>query len=248
MATPVAHFSLTAMENSAWKVDFARASQEVSMLQTNRSFNRHRRQFMLLMVAALAGGVSIIGNQIKANSGKRFKSFTELSILAARANGDPIAGGGPRQSLPVPVRRQGHLEIAFMFCFYMFRPDGARIWPPSTVAWIDPVSGKLIASTTVSPADFGQTHPADKPLDGNVNFPSGMTTESFLDLEKRLYALYDVLLEARAAKPSTSGHGTVPKEARDFIQAFDQIIDLPLRPYYDALGHDYFEWARALAR
>ena len=180
-----------------------------------------------------------------ADTKKRFKSFAELMGLGSEQIKFP--DGGPRQSLPVPTRHQNQMAIAFMFCSWIIRPGPLRIWPPSEVAWLDPVSGKFITSVKVSPADFGQTHSANEPMKGEEGKLSGVSVESFIEMRNRLFALYDVLFEVWATNPSTRS-SALQSAAREFLKIFDQISEPPLRPYYDALGREYFEWVQALAK
>jgi len=180
---------------------------------------------------------------------KRFKSIEELTQLAEREIGF-FEGGGPSQSLPVPVRRQRQVLIAFMVYFYAFKPDMSWVSPPGEVIWLDPVSGKLIAKTNVTPADFGQPTPRsfDEGMkEWKFSMPPGMTVDSFDKLNDRLFVLYDILFEVWATKPSTRS-SALHATAREFVKAFDAISEPPLLPYYNALGREYFEWVRALAR
>jgi len=174
---------------------------------------------------------------------KRFKSFAELMGLGSGQIEFP--DGGPRQSLPVPVRRQNQAVVAFMFCYWMIKPGPLRIWPPNKVAWFDPVSGDLITSAEVSPTDFGQTHSADDPMQEEDE--DTLSVESFMEMRDRLFALYDILFEAWATAPSTRTT-VLQGAAGEFLKIFDQISESPLRPYYNALGREYFEWTRKLAK
>lgn len=179
---------------------------------------------------------------------KRFKSVVELEQLAAKEI-QFLEGGGPRQSLPVPVRRQRQSLIAFMVYFYAFSYDMSWVSPPGSVIWLDPISGKLIAKTTVTPADFGQPTPRsfdESMKEWKSSMPPGMTAESFDKLNDRLFVLYDMLFEVWATKPSTRS-SALHATAREFVKAFDAVSEPPLLPYYNALGHEYFEWVRALA-
>jgi hypothetical protein len=177
---------------------------------------------------------------------KRFKSFSEFPRLLAEEN--PPLEGGQRWSLPVPTRRQGQLLIAIMFYPAMIKPGPVEMWPPDEVAWLDPTSGKLIASAEVSPVDFGQTHLANEPFpEWEFSLPPGMTVQSYEELHEHFFALYDVLFEAWATNPSTRS-AALQSAAREFLKLFDQINEPPLRPYYDALGREYFEWVQILAK
>ena len=180
---------------------------------------------------------------------KHFRSFSELKKIAIKevVGDNPPIGGGPRQSLPVPIRRQDQSLIAFMFCFYTFMPDLVQIWPPDTVVWLDPVDGKLIAKTAVSPADFGQTPPANEGFEWKFSMPPGMTTDSYAELRKHFFALYDALFEVWATSPSARS-SALQNAAREFLNIFDWVSEPPLLSYYNALGREYFEWVQALAQ
>ena len=181
-----------------------------------------------------------------AKTTKQFKSVVELKQLATREI-TLLDGGGPRLSFPVPVRRQGKPQIAFMIYHYGFKPGLARISPPYEVVCFNPASGELITKTAVSPADFGQTHPANERfLEWKFDM-QGMTIKSYDELHDHFFALCDVLFETWATAPSTQS-SALQNFAREFLKIFDQISEPPLRPYYDALGREYFEWVRALTR
>jgi hypothetical protein len=198
------------------------------------------------MTAGLTWRIGITRGHSMTGKTSHFKSFEELTKFGAVQNRFP--DGGLRQSLPVPARRQGQLQVAFMFYACPIRPGATQIWPPTEVAWFNPVSGKLIALIKVLPIDFGQTHSANEALDGARNKFPGMTTDSLMKLKQRLSTLYDTLFETWATNSSAWSRDTLKDQAHEFLQIFDKISDLPLRPYYNALGHDYFEWVRALAK
>ena len=219
------------------------------MLQAAQSFKRHRRQIVFSVMAGLIGYVSDAKNQDVSGEIKYFKSFTELQRLAIRKviGESAIAGGGPCQSLPVPVRHQDQLQIAFMFCSTLVRPGPLKIWPPSKVAWINPANGNLIALTKVSPSDFGQMDSDDQPLKEKSDKYPSLAVDVFLSLEKRLFVLYDVLFEAWANKSPMANYNKLQDSAREFLKIFDQVSEKPLRPYYYSLGSDWFGWLRKLA-
>ena len=182
-----------------------------------------------------------------ANTVNYFKSFIELRKLARRATGNATSGG-PRQSLPVPVRRRNQLQIAFMYCPIVVISGPLRLWPPSQIAWMDPTNGNLIELTKVSPSDFNQTDSADKPLKEKSDKYPDLTVDAFLSLEKRLFVLYDLLFEVWAIESSSTVHNKLQDSSREFLKIFDQVSEQALQSYYYTLGSDWFGWLRELAK
>jgi hypothetical protein len=186
-----------------------------------------------------------------ANTEKHFQSFVEVwgGAQLDLGNGPVRIVGGvqPHTSYPVPVRREGKVQIAYMVCSYIFSSKGSWIWPPDKVEWFDPVSGDYTAKAAVSPADFGQSDPPGEQMKGSLSIPSNMgdTVDS---LRKRLFQLYDILFPVWATGSTTMNHVQLQINAREFLKIFDQISEPPLRPYYAALGRDWFGWLRELAK
>jgi hypothetical protein len=172
--------------------------------------------------------------------------FSELMRLG-RAHVTDRVPEQSRQSLPVPARRGGRLQVAFMYNPTLTRPGRSWMAPPDAVAWLDPVSGALAAVTAVTPADFGQQHPPGEML-GEFQLPQGLTADQYLDLRQRLFPLYDLLLSAWSGNLPASAPALLQGAAREFLQIFGQVSEPPLLPYYHALGTEYFQWVRALAR
>jgi hypothetical protein len=221
----------------------------LSISQNPKSFNNRKRQILRLIAIGLISSIDVIRTSSMANTVKNFISFKQLQNWGrGTAQGGPIAaGGGPTVSLPVPVRRKGQPQVAFMVCRYSFSAKGAWMWPPYKIIWFDPVNGDYITEADVLPADFGQTDSVDKRMERDIALPSNMA-DRLDDLRERLFELYDILFEAWANKYSTTSHDKLQSAAREFLRIFDQISEKPLRPYYNALGRDWFEWLRELAR
>lgn len=66
--------------------------------------------------------------------------------------------------------------------------------------------------------------------------------------DNRLSALYDILFEIWATNTSTRGFSALPDAAREFLKTFGALSEPPLLEYYEALGREFFEWVRALAK
>jgi hypothetical protein len=152
-----------------------------------------------------------------------------------------------RQSLPIPVREQSQLSVLFLFCPSRLSPrEGALISPPDYVARMDPASGALIELRKTKPADFGQSHSVDQPIDA-VRLPDDMTVEQYVELQKRLFSLYDHLLPHFA-----EGSARVPTDVRDAArelgETFARLREEPLAPYYAHAGREFFAWVNAVSR
>lgn len=224
------------------------------MSQIIKYFNSHRRKVISLIALSIIGELNISRSQNMVTIVNNFKSFPrywgKLSFArTSYVNGVPevVAGGTTTGSYPIPVYYKKQIQISYMVCRYRFSAQGAWIWPPDMVEWFDPVSGLRTAKAAVSPADFGQTDSVDKKMERDIALPSNMA-DRLDDLRERLFELYDILFEAWANKYSTTSHDKLQSAAREFLKIFDQISEKPLRPYYNALGREWFGWLRELAQ
>lgn len=151
-----------------------------------------------------------------------------------------------RQSLPVPLRIGETLQVAFFYCPSQALPGVVRMAPPHYLARLDPASGALISLVPVTPATFHLAHPAREEL-GKYSLPEGMSIDQYFALRDRLFWLYDQLTPAFAQDPQSQRIDLKPLAA-EFLRGFEMLSEPPVRPYYDALGADYFRWLRAIAR
>jgi hypothetical protein len=151
-----------------------------------------------------------------------------------------------RQSLPVPLRVNGALQVAFMYSPSQALPNLVRLAPPHFVAWLDPASGALVDVQEVTPQTFRQTHGAADLL-GQFSLPPGIGLNEHLAQREHLFHLYEQLVPAWFADPRGERKDLRPI-ATDFIRTFALVSEPPLAPYYDSLGAEFFNWVRAIAR
>ena len=151
-----------------------------------------------------------------------------------------------RQSLPVPLRYGDTLQVAFFYCPSQALPGVVRMAPPHYLARLDPATGALISLVPVTPATFHLAHPPREEL-GKYSLPDGMSIDQYFALRDRLFWLYDQLTPAFAQDPQSQRTDLKPL-ATEFLRGFEMLSEPPVRPYYDALGADYFRWLRAIAR
>jgi len=150
-----------------------------------------------------------------------------------------------RQSLPVPVRVNGGLRVAFFYAPAQMMPGVNRLTPPHFVSWLDPNTGALLELRAVTPKDFGQAHgPND--LIGEYRLPEGVTPNQYMAERERLFGLYSNLVPAwmSGAQPGAE-HRLL---AQEFLRSFGAVSEPPLIPYYHALGKEFFQWVRAAAK
>jgi len=173
------------------------------------------------------------------------KTFAELSSLARTYT----MGAVPeqyRQSLPMPVWTQGGVETEFFFAPALARPKRpVDLYPPGFAILLRG-DGSLITLWKVAPPDFGLNHDPGQAL-GQFGLPDGWTYEDYNRRHAQLLASLDILLPQYAARNSRPGGETV-LAARHFLQLFQEISEPPFSPYYEAIGRDFFTWARTIAR
>jgi hypothetical protein len=146
------------------------------------------------------------------------------------------------QSYPIPVVRGGTLRLRFLFCPSIVKPNiGLLLQPPTHVLEIDGRSGSLVELRATSPHDLEQSDDPQKVIGRYDMLPDGRTPGQFLEMQARLYALYDALLPAFAAG-RTPGDEARAKQAREFLTLFPKVTEQPLQPYYRVAGAEFFRW------
>jgi hypothetical protein len=171
-------------------------------------------------------------------------SFAELMKLGRSLVMDRVSEQS-RQSLPVPVRVNGALRVAFMYSPSQALPNVVKLAPPEFVSWLDPVSGALIELRAVTPQTFRQAHAATDLL-GQFSLPPGVSLNEHLAQRERLFWLYEQLVPAWFAD-AKGERKDLPPLAVEFTRTFGLVSEPPLAPYYDALGAEFFTWVRSLA-
>ncbi len=151
-----------------------------------------------------------------------------------------------RQSLPVPVRLQKELRVAFFYAPAQALPGVNRLAPPHFLAYLDATTGALISVAPVAPSHFNLPHEVNSLL-GEFRLPQGMNAEQYLLERERLFGLYANLVPPwlDGAKP---GAANLRLLGTEFLRSFGQVSEPPLMPYYHALGREFFDWVRAVAR
>jgi hypothetical protein len=145
------------------------------------------------------------------------------------------------QSYPVPVRTGGGIRIAFLYCVSRVTfQEGLQLLPPSHLGFVNAETAVFEEFRAVRPADFGRSDPENQFL-GKYRLPEGMTQEEYLDYQARLFQAYDRLLPQFAINQASVSPET-KRAAGEFKALFNLITEQILRPYYQAIGNDFFAW------
>jgi hypothetical protein len=150
-----------------------------------------------------------------------------------------------RQSLPIPVRRNNRLHLAFFFVPTVKKPGApVELGPPDYMVTLRVADGRL---ETLQSLDGARS--PDAPPDtsiGTFGLPEGMTAEEFLNRQLELFAAYDVLLPLfDSAETNVGQNGR--DWAKHFQRLFEMVSEPPLRPFYNSFGGEFFAWLKEVA-
>lgn len=182
--------------------------------------------------------------------GREIDAMPSVKQLAegVRAQVAAVVPVETHQSYPVPVARDGKPRLRFLLSPSIVKPGaGLLLQPPSHLVEIDGDSGKLLELRAITPGEFAQRDDPAKVIGRYDMLPDGRTPEQFLDMQARLYTLYDALVPAFALgrKP---GDERLAKQAREFLVLFPKVTEQPLQPYYAAAAPEFFTWLRQQER
>jgi hypothetical protein len=141
------------------------------------------------------------------------------------------------QSYPVPIKVDGELRLAFLF--YRKRvapPADPIITVPRNLLQVTWAAGTIAAVMKLPEGFFKLPVPDDGVL-GPYKLAPEITIPIWHDKRAALFALYDQLLPAYE-------QGVPLDDAlqQQFWAAFEELVEQPLLPYYQALGRDFFNW------
>lgn len=195
-------------------------------------------------------GYAIVAPLVALLGGRELEAMPSVKQLSegVRAQVAAVVPVETHQSYPIPVARNGTPRLRFLLSPSIVKPGaGLLLQPPAHRIEIDGASGKLLELRAVTPDDFEQSDDPAKVLGRYDMLPDGRTPEQFLDMQARLYTLYDALVPA-FAQGKGPGDQKLATQARDFLALFPKVTEQPLRPYYAAAGPEFFGWLRQVSR
>lgn len=155
-----------------------------------------------------------------------------------------LENGGPALSLPLPRRSaSGAVEVVFFVYTESVLRDRELVYPPWQLITVDPESGDVVSRAPCTPVTFGIEADPQGAVEG---FGLTVGSQDFFASEDRLLAIAPRVWEAfaRGAAPDDETRALVAEH--DAL--FDRIAKKPLRPYYEAIGADYFRFSAGVVR
>lgn len=172
-----------------------------------------------------------------------------LNVEQLRSAGQRAARCLPtetRLTLPTPVGPIGRARMGILAVPEAFGTDRKlRFATPAYLIYLAPEDGQLLQMKAVEPSDFGQPHQPGEIIGGwgvdeLPNTPDEIT-QMWRDLIAALDVLIPVYLENRRLNDE------VRQAAKRYLYLFDIVGEKALRPYYRALGKDFFAWLKQIA-
>ncbi|MFT3867628.1 MAG: hypothetical protein QM715_03915 [Nibricoccus sp.] len=166
--------------------------------------------------------------------------LAEMTALAWVSIQDRVYFEGTRQMLPIPVLKNKEVVLAIVYYGSMDRPGSSTLSHPRWLQTIEYPSGKMIDLRPTNPEDFG-LHAWRDPI-GQLTMPAGMTANEFsLNKRKLLETMAKLLPAFRAWNNRTAADR---QNVKRFKELFEKISEPPLKPYYEAIGYNWFQWLK----
>jgi hypothetical protein len=169
-------------------------------------------------------------------------SIERASDSFLRAHGGSLADH-ESETIPVPVRRDGQVELLIMI--YRMTPTPGRPpspSPPHRAARIHALTGDILAFGPRTPAQLGITDPGARPWPAPTEMVQGANLVDLVQrMRPRLSELSPTLYAAFAARAPVAAVGV---SAREFYHLIKELVPPPVSPFYDQAAREFFEYLR----
>lgn len=176
----------------------------------------------------------------KKNILKATKYLSVHEIFEKAAMTYAIHAGGEAQMLPLPIKRDGTVQIVILYYNEPLYPGKEIIYPPHRMMTINPETGEVLGNRKVTPADFGFPKTAMGPMEG-YGLDAHMTSDEFWHYIDQFHVISPLVWELYSAESRQ-----VSDEDKDLLMEYEEIFrrvaKTPLIPYYKAVAPDLFEW------
>ncbi len=152
-----------------------------------------------------------------------------------------------RIGLPTPVGPSGKAHIGFLCYPETLSPKKKlEFLAPNYLILLSPDDGHLIQMKAIQPSDFGQPHQPDDVIGGWGVDRLSNTPEEITRMWNDLIAALDELLPVYVENRRVTDN--VRQAAKNYLYLFDIISEEAFRPYYRALGHDFYAWLERISK
>jgi hypothetical protein len=153
---------------------------------------------------------------------------------ASKALPDELA-----ETLPVPIRVNGVVELLIMFYRETGPPGQRTVNPPDYAMRLDPFTGKVIRLWSCEPEDLGIVDP-NAFVEG-VGVRPAMGWKEFTTMRKRFLAISPLVWQAWAG--GSAGNDPATRElAREYRDLFRAITVGRVAPFYVQAAAPFFSW------
>jgi hypothetical protein len=178
-------------------------------------------------------------------SSKNMNDTTPLKLYAlARASYAKALDQIPenyRQSFPIPILKDKKIYLSFLYYQSTIRYKMPTIvFSPTWMQTVDWETGGVFEWKKTASDEFGKD--SKNGQIGELSLPPNMTADQFREAEQDLYQVLEVLLPAFQAWNNRTDADR--KNIKRFNELFDKISEPPLKPYYEAIGYNWFYWLR----
>ena len=153
---------------------------------------------------------------------------------------------GQTESLPVPTNKNEDKETLQIIVLHHTtgKFSEERIAPPDLAVTVDAVTAEVVEARSCTPQDFGVDQKPEFVIEG-FDLDENLTGQQFLAMKERLLEISSEVWEMydKGLTNLTVEQGDV---LREYDELFRQISIAPLRPYYQSIGGDFFQWIESL--
>ncbi len=152
------------------------------------------------------------------------------------------------QAYPIPVRYASGVNLVFLWGISRAVPgEGRHYISPHWMVAFESRTGEIVIAKHVLPSYFGLTVTPGQFI-GTRYWKNESAISNRRELEDHLYRLYDVLIPYFTKKKQVDAPPAIRNEALEFQEIFGRLSQQFLRPYYCAVGRDFYAWVDDVAR
>ena len=152
------------------------------------------------------------------------------------------------QAYPIPVRYASGVNLVFLWGISRAVPgEGRHYISPHWMVAFESSTGEVVIARRVLPSYFGLTVTPGQFI-GTRYWKNESAISNRRELEDRLYRLYDELIPYFTKNEQVDVPPAIRNAALEFREIFRRLSQQFLRPYYCAVGRDFYTWVDDAAK